>query len=218
MTISTMLAALAIASPQNFGDLIRTKGLNIDKPMHDYVASLQTFGGKFFMAASKKSAGNVSVSPVSAHIVFGMLSNGLQGSCLNETEKMLGIGTASLNKQTKEFYTRTRIDGGKVLSISNGVWSINPAKLKPGFLKTVHDAFNAESASLNWQTGADVVNAWVKKNTRDRIPSILQKLNPDDGFIIVNALAFDSDWAYPFEADGTFEDSFNNGKSNPKVK
>jgi len=52
MTISTLLAALAIASPQNYGDPIRTKGLNIDKPMHDYVASLQTFGGKFFMAAS----------------------------------------------------------------------------------------------------------------------------------------------------------------------
>lgn len=209
MLLNALLASLAVAAPP---------GPPVEPSAQAYAESLQRFGAKLFLAADEKPGANLFVSPASAHIAFGMLGNGLQGRCLQETEKMLGIRIPELNRQAEAFYRRTRADGGKTLSIANGVWSVRPSSLRPAYLKAVRQAFDAETGQLDWQSGPRVVNAWVKERTRGRISALLERLRPNDAFVIVNALAFDSDWASPFKKESTFEATFANGANNPKVK
>ena len=52
------------------------------------------------------------------------------------------------------------------------------------------------------------INAWVKKNTDDMIPTLLEEISPEAMMYLINAVAFDAKWATPYEeyqiSDGDF--------------
>lgn len=96
------------------------------------------------------------------------------------------------------------------LSIANSVWTIGDASLTPSFKETVERYYDAEGRSVPDRGASSVktINDWVKANTRGRIDSIIDDLDPMAKVFLVNAIAFDGEWKEPFDEKRTTPGDF----------
>jgi serpin B len=44
-----------------------------------------------------------------------------------------------------------------------------------------------------------VINNWVKAQTQDKIPTIIEEIRPEHVMFLVNAIYFKGTWTYPFD-------------------
>jgi serpin B len=49
----------------------------------------------------------------------------------------------------------------------------------------------------------DAINAWARERTRGMIPSILEKVERDEGLVITDAVYLDAAWTHPFDPEST---------------
>lgn len=174
------------------------------------------------LAKSKKEGENMLVSPASISFNLQTVLVGTTGATqasLIEALALTGQTPQAIQQGAYGLVYEMLKGEDNALSIANSVWTVGGAKLTPDYLKTIRDAYAAEGRSLpdNSQKSVDEVNDWVKANTRDRIPSILDDIDPMARVILVNAIAFDGKWASPFDAKMTKEDDFTRGDGS-KVK
>lgn len=167
----------------------------------------------------KKSGENVLVSPLSVASALAMTANGADGDTLAEMEKLLGgdIGIDQLNSYLYSYLQSMTSGEGFKLHIANSVWFRDDPRLtvEKDFLQKTVDYYDAEvyREAFDEKT-ANAVNSWVKANTGGMIPKIIDKIDSDTVMYLINALAFDSEWAEKYErdqiGDGTFTDSRGN--------
>ena len=70
--------------------------------------------------------------------------------------------------------------------------------------------------TIRTQYGAEIfkdadlaaVNAWVKDKTEGKIPTILERLNPNDSHVLLNAVYFKAPWAQAFAKNATRDREF----------
>ena len=87
------------------------------------------------------------------------------------------------------------------LRIANALMLVNPsATIADSFRDTIRTKYNAEIFP-----GADLatVNTWVKEKTAGKIPTILDKLSPNDSHVLLNAIYFNAPWAHAFAKPAT---------------
>jgi serpin B len=92
------------------------------------------------------------------------------------------------------------------LRIANALMLVNPsATVADSFRDTIRTKYNAEIFP-----GADLatVNDWVKDKTAGKIPTILDKLSPNDSHVLLNAVYFNAPWAQAFAKNATREREF----------
>src|SRR5690606_2436413 len=63
----------------------------------------------------------------------------------------------------------------------------------------------------NQRAALNTINAWAARETRDRIPSILNEPNPDRRLVLTNAVYFKGTWTHPFSASATRAGDFYTG-------
>ena len=164
---------------------------------------------------------NVLISPTSADMALGMAATGSDDG--SNTQKQLmqlllpGCKAAKpselntvMEDMTKRM-NRTRIPEQVSWNVANSVWvkTGDTVELRDTFISNVQDAYSAELHHAPFDDSTvEEVNDWVKKNTRDRIPKIPGVLSPDTVVLLINALAFDGQWAEQVPdsrvKDGTF--------------
>ena len=87
------------------------------------------------------------------------------------------------------------------LRIANALMLVNAqASVAPAFEETIKKNYNAE---IFRGANLDVVNSWVKNKTEGKIEKILEKLNPTDSHVLLNAVYFNAPWAHAFAENGT---------------
>ena len=92
------------------------------------------------------------------------------------------------------------------LRIANALMLVNPsATIADSFRDTIRTQYGAEIFP-----GADLaaVNNWVKEKTAGKIPTILDKLSPNDSHVLLNAVYFNAPWAQAFAKTATRERGF----------
>jgi serpin B len=92
------------------------------------------------------------------------------------------------------------------LRIANGLMLVNPsAAVADGYRDAIRNQFGAEIFP-----GADLatVNAWVKDKTEGKIPTIIERLNPQDSHVLLNAIYFNAPWAHAFAKTATRDREF----------
>lgn len=92
------------------------------------------------------------------------------------------------------------------LRIANALMLVNPsATVANGFRDRIGKHFGAEIIP-----GADLatVNAWVKDKTEGKIPTIIDRLNPQDSHVLLNAIYFKAPWAHAFAKTATHDRDF----------
>jgi serpin B len=92
------------------------------------------------------------------------------------------------------------------LRIANALMLVNPsATVANEFRDRIGKHYGAQIIP-----GADLatVNNWVKDKTEGKIPTIIDRLNPQDSHVLLNAIYFKAPWAHAFAKTATHDRDF----------
>lgn len=161
--------------------------------------------------ASEESGKNTLISPLSVLCALAMTANGAEEETLQQMEEVLGMTTEDLNLYLYS-YMKNLPQGDKYkLSLANSIWFTEDERftVNQDFLQTNADYYGADiyKAPFNEQTKKDI-NNWVKQNTDEMIPEILDRVPVDAIMYLVNALAFEAEWSAIYKKDQVREGVF----------
>ncbi|MGN0166165.1 MAG: serpin family protein [Lachnospiraceae bacterium] len=176
-----------------------------------------TSGMELSLALFKASAGktrdeNVFISPLSIQLALVMTANGADGDTREEMETLLGgsLSIEDLNEYLCWYINNLPASGKCKINIANSIWFKNTDSalyVEPSFLQTNADYYNARiyEAPFDEQTLEDI-NNWVDSNTDGMIDKIIENIPEDAIMYLINAIAFDAEWASPYEENSILED------------
>ena len=156
---------------------------------------------------------NILLSPVSIDFAMGMTENGADGNTLSQMEETVngGIKVNQMNPIMKHLSSRF-INAREVKwNVANSIWYKNDGTGVPKeqFLNATIGYYDSElfAAPFDETTLTDI-NNWVDSNTDHMIPEILDVIPVNVEMYLVNAIAFDGEWAEEYEEDHVLENRF----------
>ncbi|RYG38605.1 serpin family protein [bacterium] len=155
-------------------------------------ATLREFG-------ARPTGENLVWSPVSAYVALAMLTEGASGETQGRLSKALDLKSADGLSALLSALSSSEV------TIADAVFVRSDLKAAPAFSDRTGRLYAAEALPLQ---GLEQVNGWVAKKTKDRIPKLFDKIDPNDAAVLVNAVTFDGRWAKPFEVSATKERDF----------
>ncbi|MBD5142713.1 MAG: serine protease [Ruminococcus sp.] len=165
-------------------------------------------------AVNESEAGqNIMVSPYSVVQALGMTANGANGETKTQMEQT--IGSMPLEDLNQYLYTQRNSqpnDETCKLLTANSIWVRDEEEriqVKEEFLQTNADYYNASvfKAPFDDSTVSDI-NNWVKKNTDNMIPELLEEISDDTVMYLINAVTFDGKWLTPYTEDEVWNGIF----------
>lgn len=159
---------------------------------------------------------NLLISPLSIQLALAMTANGADGQTRREMEALLGRGISleQLNEYLNTFAEGLPSDNKAKLQIANSIWFRDDADrltVEESFLQTNADYYEAEIYKRPFdETTVKEINGWVDQNTDGMIDRIVDEISKETMMYLINAIAFDAEWAEPYEEnairDGDFTD------------
>ena len=169
--------------------------------LSDQNAAITDFAIRLFQA-SEENGKNTLVSPLSVLCALAMTANGAEEETLQQMEDVLGMTTEEMNLYIYSYMQALPQDEKYKLSLANSIWFTDHERftVNQDFLQTTADYYRADiyKAPFNEQTCKDI-NNWVKEKTDGMIPSALDEIPADALMYLINALAFDAEWADVYE-------------------
>jgi len=164
-------------------------------------------------------AANVIISPYSISTALAMAYNGASSDTAAQMAKVLGWSETTLENLNQASEQQRKLlehsDESVELSIANSIWYQESSEIRPSFLNTGENSYKAEinaEDNLSSSRTMDKINEWVKKNTQDKITSILSEpLSSNTISVLINAIYFKGTWTHPFSEDLTEEHPFTLG-------
>lgn len=162
-----------------------------------------------------KEGENSLVSPVSVLLCLGMVGNGAAEDTLKEFETVLGqeLTMKELNQYYATYRKMLIETSNGDLSIANSIWIRDLTKfvVKEEFIKKNETYYNAQiyKAAFDGTTVNDI-NHWVKENTNDLIPRIINELPANAMMVLMNALVFEGEWGKPYYENQVHNTEFTN--------
>lgn len=162
---------------------------------------------------------NTVFSPLSIHVVLGLITAGSSGQTLDQLLSFLKSKSSDdLNSLSCQLIDLVFADGsgsgGPCMSFANGVWIDESLALKESFRQVVDGSYKAASLHVDFQTKAsevaNSVNSWAEKKTNGLIKEILPSGSVDSStrLVFANALYFKGAWTDKFDASTTKDDQF----------
>ena len=163
-------------------------------------------------------------SPFSVVPALGMTYAGSRGATASEMESALLLTpeihgplgalarelTASLNGK----------NGAPLLTAANRVWVHKGLTLRPEFAETLCVNYGSAAVEADFEGDPEgakrAVNAWVEKQTNQRIQNLIREVKPDTRMILTNAVYFMGEWEEPFNAGMTKSAPFHISASETK--
>jgi serpin B len=149
---------------------------------------------------------NVVLSPTSIALALSMTYNGASESTKLAMAKTLKINAIDIEKLNEDSSTLLSLlsnpDPQVTLTMANSIWARKGIEFLPEFLNTNKKYFHAEIQSLDFSLpgSADTINDWVSKNTKGKIPTIVDKpIDPEIVMYLINALYFYGTWTNEFD-------------------
>jgi serpin B len=166
--------------------------------------------------------GNLFFSPNSISTALAMTSAGARGDTADEMAKALHftLPPDRLHPAFAALLKALNAEGqkrGYQLSVANALWGQKGEGFKPDFLKLAKDDYGAGLKEVDFAHDTEAarkeINAWVERQTQDRIKDLLQPgvLDPLTRLVLTNAVYFKGDWSSPFKKDLTREEPFLTG-------
>lgn len=171
------------------------------------------------------ATGNLVCSPFSALVALAMVRNGAVGQTAQEMDQTLHLPTvarlnAGLNTATQTLDrlngTRRRPDGSKAtvsVTLVNSVWGQTGSTWEQPFLTALASSYGTGVRELDFAADPERatrrVNAWVEKQTSNRIKQIVppRVIRSDTRMVLANALHLKAGWreALSRSTDSTFD-------------
>jgi len=168
-------------------------------------------------AQLRTQPGNLFFSPESISTAFGMAYAGARGQTAKEMEHVfhftlppdrlhpaMGALLAGMNAQHKNYELR----------VADALWAQQDASFLPDYLKLVQADYGAGFHRVNFKVSPDgvreTINAWVEKQTNDKIKNLLSPgvVNRSTRLVLTNAIYFKGNWQDQFDAEATQKEEF----------
>jgi serpin B len=172
------------------------------------------------LAAGK---GNLFCSPQSISTALMMTWAGARTETAAEMAKVLRLPADRLampesihaaNAKLLAGLSGTREKQGYELAVANALWGQRGCKWVPDFLSLLKTGYGAGLEEVDFAGDTEgarkIINAWVEKQTRDKIKDLIQQgvLNNMTRLVLTNAIYFKGDWAEQFKKDETKDEDF----------
>jgi serine protease inhibitor len=182
----------------------------------DIAAADNAFGFRLLGAVQKKApAGNVVLSPVSAALDLAMALNGATGETRQQMLAALSLGGSdidAINTANSQLIKVIRTPTNSVtLSVADSLWVDNRrVTLRPDYVKRMQEAYDAEINALDFSDpgAAARINGWASKQTQERIPKVIDRVDPADLALLLNAVYFKGQWTHKFDKAQTQQRDF----------
>ena len=161
--------------------------------------------------ASEENGKNTLISPISVMYALAMTANGAKADTLSQMEHVLGIPTDELNHFLYNY--KKSLPQGKdyEFHLANSIWFTDHERftVNQDFLQLNADYYGADiyRTPFDNSTVKDI-NNWVKNKTHDMIPKVLDEIPSNAIMYLVNALAFEAEWADVYEENQVRDGEF----------
>lgn len=167
--------------------------------------------------------GNLFCSPQSISTALTMTWAGARTETAAEMAKVLRLPADRLarpasihaaNAKLLAGLSGTREKQGYELAVANALWGQRGCKWAPDFLSVLKTGYGAGLEEVDFAADTEgarkTINAWVEKQTRDKIKDLIPPGILDDltRLVLTNAIYFKGDWAEPFKKDETKDEDF----------
>jgi serpin B len=166
----------------------------------------------------RSEKGNLAFSPLSIGAALGMTEAGARGQTAEQMRTVLhwdntvrfrNAGSAEILLQ----HLRQQDKNGPELHIANALWGQSGFPISERFLGHTAGAWGGKFDQLDFakpDAAAKTINAWVEKQTRDRIKNLVPpaSLNDLTRLVLTNAVYFKGKWESTFDADATHDAPF----------
>ena len=157
---------------------------------------------------------NVFISPASIAMALTMAYNGADketATAMATTLNLSGLDLTKVNKVNADLMQLLKNNQNAQVNIANSMWANKDFQFDVDFVKTNQTSFSAELQTLDFSDAksADVINAWVNKQTNGKIQTIVSNgIPPQTILYLINAVYFKSNWAEQFEKSLTQDKDF----------
>ena len=237
MVVVGALAGCAHASPPPTSSadpqLLTVAGVSrqaptADAPVAGAVAGLGRFA-EVFGSAVVKPGQNAVYSPLSIAYAFAMLRAAADGQTAAQLDTLFGFPGTGLHEAYNALSRGIVTTGdapprpapgatrdpatppaAPIVSIANGLFLQQGFQPTQAFLRTLAEQYGAAARAVDF--GSDqatrTINAWVRKQTAERIEKIVDRFDPGTVAVIANAVYLKAEWARPFEPSDTADRQF----------
>ena len=174
------------------------------------------FGFRLLNAVQKTiPSGNVVLSPVSAALDLSMVLNGADGQTRQEMLSALslnGLELSAINEANAQLIKVIRTPANSItLSVADSLWADSRrVPLRPGYVKQTQTWYDAEMTDIDFSdpTAATQINGWASKETHGRIAKVIDRIDPADLLLLLNAVYFKGQWTHKFDKAQTQQRDF----------
>jgi serpin B len=170
-------------------------------------------------ARLKGAEGNLFLSPYSISTALAMTSAGARGETADQMAKVLCLPESG--DEVHAAYGALQGDlnaagekGTFELAVANRLWGQKGYGFLPDYLALVEKKYGAGLEQVDFagatEAARQTINAWVEKQTRDKIKDLLKPgvLDAMTRLVLTNAIYFKGKWAEEFDKKATQEEDF----------
>ncbi|XP_010607486.1 protein Z-dependent protease inhibitor [Fukomys damarensis] len=175
------------------------------------------FGFSLLRKISMQHDGNVVFSPLGVSLVMAGLMLGAKGQTRAQVEHRLWLQAPSetqplllpaLFKQLRETFSRS-----PELGLAQGSFAFihKDFEVKETFRNLSKRYFDTEFVPTNFRNASQargLMNYYINKETRGKIPKLFDEINPETKLILVDYILFKGKWLTPFDPVLTEADTF----------
>ena len=169
------------------------------------------------------SGDDMLISPLSLSLALSMTANGAAGTTAEDMLSTLGF--AGKDKDVMNNYYQKMIEGlldadpKTTFEVANSIWADEKIGVKKSFTDVTKKYFASEVYPADFKTQATVnqINKWCSDKTHGKIPTIMDKPDPNLVMALINALYFKGTWAFDFNDKTKKEDFATLGGGKTKV-
>lgn len=214
---SFLAMAIILIACTNDTNIPEVSDLTVSEKSAKIIAADNKFGFELFQKvnASLNESKNTMISPMSISLALAMVYNGTAGNTKKQMEEMLhkaNLSPEDINQSYKDLVAALQSHDPKVeLSISNAIFYRNTFPVKPDFITTNQNYYNAEVSGLDFSKSTETlnkVNGWVNTKTKGKIDKIIEQVNAEDIMYLLNAIYFNGEWKYSFDTKETADRPF----------
>jgi serine protease inhibitor len=182
----------------------------------DVAAADNAFGFRLLETVQKKApSANVVLSPVGAALNLSLALNGASDETRQEILTALSLSGSELgaiNEANAKLIKTIRTPADDViLSVADSLWvDSRRATLRPDYVQQMKASYDAETIDLDFAApgAAGRINSWASKETHDKIPKVIDALDPADLLLLLNAVYFKGQWTHKFDKARTQQREF----------
>ncbi|KAG8549232.1 hypothetical protein GDO81_022017 [Engystomops pustulosus] len=160
---------------------------------------------------------NIVFSPVSISTAFAFLSLGAKAQTYKQIIEALSFNTSEISEQEIHegfghlLHLLNDVDRELQLSGGNALFISKEHKILQTFLEEAKTRYHSEAFSTDFKNTEEAkkqINSYVENNTQGKIADLLDSVDQDAVFVLINYIYFQGSWEHSFNVNNTREKDF----------